>query len=301
MNLLIILLTLLSVNEESPQFDLSLNGVQLPAHRCAIVIIPGDTVSLSVSTPVTWVMSSGTFLSSATETTNVIWVAPRSHGIFSLEVSDTSGTAEYTVMIPVESSRWRTTSLNSFSIGSYGDGNQRDNLPEYFFEITSSTYLLPLSTHLKIADFLCHVDGNYPQYMALDMELIEKLENLVATVQHVYPGNLGITCISGFRTPEYNARIGNDTTESLHLYGRAADIWIERLPSNGLMDDLDRNKRVDIGDGEFLISIIRELESSGLVTVGGASVYRWNRSHGPFIHIDVRGYSASWQNSHTLE
>ncbi len=289
------------ISYASPHFELSVDGVELPPHRCAFIILPGDTVSFSISAPAAWTVDTGTFLSGTEHTAAVRWIAPRSHGIYTLTLQDSSGTTDYAVMIPIETSRWRTTSMNSFQIGSYGDGNQRDNLPTHFFEITSSTYSIPVSTHLKIGDFLCHIDGNYPQYLALDMELVDKLEVLASAIRQMYPGITKITCISGFRTPLYNAQIGNTTTESLHLYGMAADIWIECMSFNGLMDDFDRNKRVDYADGDYLIDIIQELEDAGLVSVGGASSYRWNRLHGPYIHIDVRGYTASWQTARTLE
>jgi hypothetical protein len=32
--------------------------------------------------------------------------------------------------------------------------------------------------------------------------------------------------------------------------------------------------------------------------VGGAGRYRANRAHGPFAHIDVRGYRARWGNAY---
>jgi uncharacterized protein YcbK (DUF882 family) len=42
--------------------------------------------------------------------------------------------------------------------------------------------------------------------------------------------------MSGFRTPYYNSSIGNDTSSSRHLYGGAADIWIDN-DGDGQMDD----------------------------------------------------------------
>ena len=66
------------------------------------------------------------------------------------------------------------------------------------------------------------------------------------------------------------------------------------------MDDIDRNKRVDVYDGEYLVEIVRMLEVEGKVVTGGASAYRWIPSHGPFVHIDIRGSRAVWPTSRTL-
>ena len=228
------------------------------------------------------------------------WRAPRNHGVFYIDVSTEDTIEKYTILVPVESCRWRTTTLNSFPLGSYEDGNSRDRIPDYFVELKSSSMGAMISTHLTLGQFLCHVEGSYPQYMAFDLRLADKLEAVLAAVQEVYPQASDIHNISGFRTPAYNASIGNDTTESLHLYGKAADIWIESWPSNNLMDDIDRNKRVDVYDGEYLVEIVRMLEVEGEVVTGGASAYRWIPSHGPFVHIDIRGSRAVWPTSRTL-
>ena len=282
-----------------PSIELSVNGNQLPENRLAFVVMPGDSVTLSVQNENTgWSATEGYPSTGAGGSFG--WRAPRSHGIFYIDVSSGDTIEKYTVLVPVESCRWRTTSLNSFPIGSYGDGNNRDHLPEYFIELASTTSGARITTHLTLGQFLCRLEGNYPQYMAFDLRLADKLEAILAAVQEVYPQASDIHNISGFRTPAYNASIGNETTESLHLYGKAADIWIESWPSNNLMDDIDRNKRVDVYDGEYLVEIVRRLEVEGTVVTGGASAYRWIPTHGPFVHIDIRGSRAVWPTSRTL-
>lgn len=283
----------------SPSLDLSIDGTRVPRHRVSFVVMPGDSVTLSVGSGTAgWSATAGT--PSSGSGTEFGWRAPRSHGIFHLDVSTAETSEQYTVIVPVESCRWRTTSLNSFPMGSYGRGDGTERRPEYFVEVGRSGMGARLTTHLTIGDFLCHVEGSYPQYMALDLRLADKMEELLAAVQEVYPQASGIHSISGFRTPAYNAAIGNDTSESLHLYGKAADIWIESWPANGLMDDIDRNKRVDVYDGEYLVEMVRTLEAQGRVVTGGASAYRWIPTHGPFVHIDIRGSRAVWPTCRTL-
>jgi len=282
-----------------PSVDLSVNGSSLPAHRLSLVVMPGDSVMLSTGDDVTgWSATAGSPTTGSGSTFN--WRAPRDHGVFHIDVSSSMGAEKYTVIVPVETCRWRTTTLNSFPIGSYGDGNGNETTPPYFIELTSSTMGARITTHLTLGDFLCHVEGRFPQYMALDLRLADKMEALLYAVREVYPQAAVIHNISGFRTPAYNAAIGNDTSESLHLFGKAADIWIESWPPNGLMDDLDRNKRVDVYDGEYLVELTRTLEAQGRVVTGGASAYRWINTHGPFVHIDIRGSRAVWPTCRTL-
>lgn len=280
-------------------FHLSVDGRELPEYRSAFVVMPGDSVTLSVPC--------GTAGWSATEGRPATgsggefgWRAPRKHGVFLIDVSCEVAAEQYAVIVPVESCRWRTTSLNSFPIGSYGDGYSRDRNPEFFIELDQAAMGTRITTNLKLGDFLCTVRGDYPQYMAFDLRLADKLEEILAAVREVYPQAASIHNISGFRTPIYNAAIGNLSSESLHLYGKAADIWIESWPPNGLMDDIDRNKRVDVYDGEYLIEIVRTLEAMGRVVPGGAAAYRWIPTHGPYVHIDVRGSGAVWSTTRTL-
>lgn len=283
----------------SPSVELSVNGRRLPEYRLAFVVMPGNSAVLSVPDGnCGWSVSAGSPRTGSGSSFS--WTAPRDHGIYYLDVSCRDAVEKYTVIVPVETCRWRTTTLNSFPVGSYGDGNGRERRPEYFIELTQSTSGAAVSTHLNLGQFICHIEGRYPQYMALDLRLVDKLEEILAAVQEVYPEADDIHNISGFRTPAYNATIGNLTTESLHLYGQAADIWIESWPSNELMDDLDRNKRIDVYDGEYLVEIVRTLEAQGKVVTGGASAYRWIPTHGPFVHIDTRGSAAVWPTRRTL-
>jgi len=303
MNWLLIWMMVFSTADDpsipSPAVDLTVDGSSLPAERLAFAVMPGERVTLSVEGENTgWSVTAGE--PSSGSGSIFYWEAPRTHGIYSLDVSCGDAMQSFSIIVPVESCRWRTTSLNSFPMGSYGDGNGMERKPRYFVELNSRNSGTRVSTHMTLGQFLCHVEGRYPQYMALDLRLVDKLEALLEAVSEVYPQACDIHNISGFRTPAYNAAIGNETSESLHLYGAAADIWIEGWPPNDLMDDIDRNKRVDVYDGEYLVELVRVLEATGEVVTGGASAYRWIPTHGPFVHIDVRGSRAVWPTCRTL-
>ena len=87
--------------------------------------------------------------------------------------------------------------------------------------------------------------------------------------------------LSGFRTPWFNRSTGNTTDYSRHLWGDAADVFIDR-DGDGDGDDLDGNGRSTLLDAHVLAGVVDELgarPSEGFM-VGGMSVYRRNAAHG---------------------
>ena len=280
-----------------PAYGLSVNGDPLASCMCAFTARPGSRVTVSCSDSLSW-----SILDAQGEGTGFSFTLPRSHGIYTLTGRGADAAQDWAVIVPVESSRMRTTSLNSYPMGFFGgvESVTRETLPEDFIELYGTTFNTRLSTHFDIGDFLCTLRGEWPQYMALDLELVNKLEALLALVATHYPEARSVHIISGFRTPAYNSAIGNETDTSMHIYGKAADVWIEGWPANNLMDDIDRNKRIDVYDGEYLVVLARTLEAGGEVSAGGASAYRWTESHGPYVHIDTRGRAARWQTSRNL-
>jgi hypothetical protein len=77
------------------------------------------------------------------------------------------------------------------------------------------------------------------------------------------------------------------------MYGDAADIFIDN-DCNGWMDDLNHDGKVNIKDSEVILAAAERVEREHPGLVGGAGVYPAESGHGPFIHIDVRGYRARW-------
>jgi len=102
--------------------------------------------------------------------------------------------------------------------------------------------------------------------------------------------------MSGYRTPVYNRGIGNVTTFTRHQYGDAADIFIDEHPADGKMDDLNHDGRTDRLDAQLLRSWAEQLDRTPQmdVKIGGLSDYGATETHGPFVHVDARGYAARW-------
>jgi hypothetical protein len=60
------------------------------------------------------------------------------------------------------------------------------------------------------------------------------------------------------------------------------------------MDDLNRDGRVNVRDAAFLARIVDSVERSHPDLTGGVGIYTSTTSHGPFVHVDVRGSRARW-------
>ena len=101
--------------------------------------------------------------------------------------------------------------------------------------------------------------------------------------------------MSGYRTPFYNRAIGN-VKYSRHLWGGAADIFIDEDPKDGTMDDLNRDGIINYKDAAVLYDIVDDLYGKPFyrIFMGGLGRYKKTANHGPFVHVDVRGFRARW-------
>ena len=101
--------------------------------------------------------------------------------------------------------------------------------------------------------------------------------------------------MSGYRTPDYNAALGNGRY-SRHLWGGAADIYVDVAPKDDVMDDLNQDGKIDTRDADVLNALIDRLvdQSAPAIAQGGLSSYKATPSHGPYVHVDARGWDARW-------
>lgn len=169
--------------------------------------------------------------------------------------------------------------------------------PRGFIEVTPENQNTPISDHFELRDFLTKGQANvWPKYLVLSPRLVDKLELVLKDLQQRGVDTKGVFVMSGFRTPSYNAGGGETSGRadlSRHMYGDAGDIWIDS-DRDGQMDDLNKDGRVDIGDSRFILESVDRVERAHPELIGGTGVYRAASGHGPFIHIDTRGYRARW-------
>ncbi|HYI10467.1 MAG TPA: D-Ala-D-Ala carboxypeptidase family metallohydrolase [Thermoanaerobaculia bacterium] len=189
--------------------------------------------------------------------------------------------------------------VDGYRVGEYQSqplkGLEQYERPKGFIRLSNENEALRVSDHYKMQDFQCKLDGT-TKFLILRTEALVKLEIL----QHELETQHGVefnrfTIMSGYRTPYYNSRIGNETSYSRHLYGDAMDIFIDDN-GDGSMDDVNRDGRIDTSDARFLLRVAETIDNStewGWLK-GGAGVYEANAAHGPYLHVDARGYVTRW-------
>lgn len=115
-----------------------------------------------------------------------------------------------------------------------------------------------LSAHFKVREFACR-DGSDAVLVA--PRLVMVLESIRTHF------GAAVTINSGYRTPQYNAKVGG-VAHSQHCYGTAADITVKGQTP------------------EAVAAYVRQL----MLDWGGVGVY----SQKGFTHIDVREAKADW-------
>jgi len=157
-----------------------------------------------------------------------------------------------------------------------------------------------VSEHFTLGDFLTHDQPNvWPKYLVLQPRLIDKLELVLADLEAHGVDVHGVRVMSGFRTPQYNYTGGNTggrANLSRHMYGDASDIYIDN-DGDGQMDDLNHDRRISIDDARVILDAVDRVDAVHPELIGGAGVYTAAAGHGPFIHIDTRGYRARWSGT----
>jgi uncharacterized protein YcbK (DUF882 family) len=172
--------------------------------------------------------------------------------------------------------------------------------PEGFIEVTLENQHTWVSEHFQLKDFLTHDQKNvWPKYLVLREPLLDKLELVIQELQKRGHDVKRVHVMSGFRTPRYNKSGGNTggrANLSRHMYGDGADVFVDN-DRNGNMDDLNRDGRVDATDAKVIADAAETVEARYPALVGGIGIYRACCGHGPFTHIDTRGYRARWSGS----
>ncbi len=117
-------------------------------------------------------------------------------------------------------------------------------------------------------EFACHCDRHGVDaegHPILDHVIDKRLVDVLDRIRE----RLGVPIIvnSGYRCPEHNAEVGG-VSDSQHVLGTAADITYDGV------------------DVDYLAEIAEECGADGI----GKYYYQ------DFVHIDVRGYAARWDD-----
>jgi len=227
------------------------------------------------------------------------WTAPAERGFHAVRVVSTQpvDTMHLTFIVGRPATEIRDGALGSYAIGTYRPRPASMSAfyepPRGFIEARPEDHDILVAPNFRLGQFLCKQPGD-PQYLLVSPRLLTKLEAVLVEVNEAGIPTAGLTVMSGFRTPAYNRAIGNTTDFSRHLWGDAADVYVDN-DGDGDMDDLNGDGRHDLQDARWLADLVERMmvEEPGL-PVGGMSIYRRNPAHGPFVHIDTRGNRARW-------
>lgn len=225
------------------------------------------------------------------------WKAPDDAGVVPLRLDAPQGRVDLNVLVMVSAGEVENGVLNGYRIGRYvqdpATGNPVYQPPVGFAEVRPEDEDILVSPHFTLGQFLCKEPGD-PRYLVLSKPLVVKLEAILAAVNRAGHRTPTLQVMSGFRTPAYNRAIGNTTDLSRHLWGDAADIFIDTT-GNGMMDDLNGDGRVNDEDARVLLRIVDAVERvDASVRQGGISLYPTVPGRGPFVHVDARGTPARW-------
>lgn len=296
-----------SASEFSPGrsgFSLLVGGERIPYETFAVYALPGDELTVQVADaadPLEVRLGSGVFGPLPTGRA-LRWRLPGTPQRLTLEVRGIGAAAPAMtiyVFVMVPASAVRDERLNGYRIGSYPKGVFRNltayRPPKGFVEVTAEIRSTLISPHFRLEQFLCKQESGYPKYVVLRERLLLKLEYLLQLVNDRGLHADTFAVLSGFRTPYYNRAIGN-VLYSRHQWGGAADIFIDENPRDGFMDDLNGDGRTDVGDAHYLYDLIESVSGSTAFVpfVGGLGSYGTTPNHGPFVHVDARGYRARW-------
>lgn len=290
--------------QKSP-FTVTVNDEQLRYRTNSVFVLPGDEIFLAVADShkrAEYTIRSTLGPERLLASRRWYWTAPTTTGAYPVKIINRRTNASLTlnlfVMVPLD--RVEDGYLNGYRIGTYPTEPLRQlamyTRPRGLIEVTEENENILVSPHFRLRQFLCKQDGGYPKYMILDARLLTTLEQLLEMVNtHGYQART-FTIMSGYRTPYYNRAIGNRTTYSRHLWGDAADIFIDEEPRDGKMDDLNQDGIIDAHDADVIYQLIENVSEPRIqkITMGGLARYRETSSHGPFIHVDARGSYARW-------
>jgi hypothetical protein len=274
---------------------LYVGGERVALRVAALPVLPGEKLRLAGPEGATLVHQAGEVESSGRHGWE--WRAPREPGAYALRVEHAGAAVDLTALVMHSADRVEAGRLGGYAIGRYMETPLRGD-PAYlpptgFVEVGGGDADLLVSPRLTLGQFLCKQPGD-PRFVAVSPALLVKLEAILDRVEFEGWDPAALVVMSGFRTPAYNRAIGNTTVYSRHLWGDAADIYLD-ADGDGVMDDLDGDGRRDSGDAAVLAAWVEEVVAHhDHIVPGGLATYRANAAHGPFVHVDARGHRARW-------
>lgn len=292
-----------SYSPEFARFAVRFKDIVNPYRVLAAFVLPGETMDIEVLSPSdvsSYTIEADSSAAIPAGPRRWIWRAPAVPGTYALHIDEVTTGSSVTINVFVKTPYAVTANaLNGYAIGRYEttplNGDSLYLPPRGFVEVTPENQDILVSPHFTLGDFLCKQASDYPKYVLVREPLLLKLEWLLREVNEREIEARTLHVMSAFRTPFYNRLIGNTTSYSRHLYGGAADVFVDSN-DDGYMDDLNGDGTVDRGDAAFMAQMIEEMGDGDTYEplFGGLGIYAPAPHRGPFIHVDVRGRPVRW-------
>ena len=271
------------------------NDLVVPYRVFALYVLPGERLELQ-SSATRATADDGQIAAQATGVWR--WTAPMLPGVVRLTLTRGNDEIRLNAVVMHSASQVSGGQLSGYQIGDYPgllNGDAVYTAPDGFIELTSDLLELQLSPHFTMGQFPSKQSTALPKYLVLREQLLMKLELLLEHFNEVGVETDSFAVMSGYRTPMYNRVIGNGQ-HSRHVYGGAADIYIDVAPRDDIMDDLNQDGIFDYRDAQWLYQLADAFfaRPENAYLNGGLGVYRSTAAHGPFLHIDARGRRARW-------
>ena len=132
---------------------------------------------------------------------------------------------------------------------------------------------MQVGKYFDTSEFACHCNRHETDNLGrnvLDHIIDKRLVDLLDSIRE----RLGVPVevLSGYRCPPHNEEVGG-VSDSQHVVGTAADITYDGV------------------DVEYLANVAEECAEAMGIEVGIGRYY-----HQDFVHVDVRGYTARWDD-----
>jgi len=289
-------------------FSVNVGGVESVYRVFGFYILPGSTVDLEARSPgeaVSFRLEAGVHAKplgavGAVGARRWRFEAPEAPGLYPMTVVREPGGQSMllNIFVTMPLSAARDGKLGNYRIGEYPQVPLRGNPvylpPRGLAEVTAANAGTLVSPHFTLGQFLCKQEGSFPKYLVLREQLVLKLELLLEQFNQAGFRADSFGFVSAYRTPWYNARIEN-VPYSRHTWGDAADIFLDG-DGDGRMDDLDGDGISGAGDAAFFRDFVETFSTKDWFRPfeGGLGDYKPNAAHGPFVHVDCRGFRARW-------
>lgn len=292
-----------TIAADDPTFAVQFQDDWIQEPIMAVTVMPGEEVPLTIDNRrekgATMRIEAPSDTTTWAATEPWLFTAPNTPGLYPVRITDieTEATIQLQVFVLTP---WANNGpyAEGYRIGQYQQEPRRGlsayEPPKGLIRVTEDMVDAPVAPHFTLEQFLSKQTNETPEFMLVETRLLQLLEKVLAAVRADGHDVETLHVMSAFRTPHYNRSIGNTTVYSRHLYGDAADIFVDRT-GNGRMDDLTGTGRVNEADAVYLADLVQRVkEETNVDYAGGIGIYGPAPHRGPFVHVDVRGYRARW-------